>query len=301
MAQQGWTPEWLLEDLSHDVYIIGRVKITHTPWLILSFFGGIFLAALLPLPVVLKLVIIPLVPFMLGWWLHSDGPRFFRRWFTWKTRLRHKENHDVIYAPDAQELAVTATPICDLGNGRYMAAAMIQPPPFSLTDDAERQVRWRAWTQLLNTAAVNGVQVDVFVSRQPWSKMQPFLASMNPDKDDEKLMQLFRWRLRHFVEEARYRGYETTILIRFATGARNVSDAWYRIRACEAAFAGAGMRWEWVSGAYLAELSYDWADPGAAIRRLVWEAEKLLHSLEGEDKADEGADRQVEQVAENPV
>lgn len=283
--------QWALEDLSHDVYVWQKVKLVHLPWFGLAFLAGLFLIAALPLPwLILRLVVFGLPPVGLAVWINLDGPRLFRQWWTWRRRVRAPGASGVFFAPDAGAMAVTATPICDLGGNTWLAAAVVQAPPYALAGPQERAVRRRAWASLLNTAAAHGVQVDIFAGRHPWARAHPLLASVHVDEHDGPLADLARWRLRHFTEQAVERGYETTLVVRLVAGARDAAEAWHLFSACRSAFAGAGMSWEWVSGAYLAEMAYDWADPGAAIRRFVRDVER---ALEGQEDDAEGAERRA--------
>lgn len=282
---------WALEDLSQDVYIWQKVKLVHIPWLGLAALAGLLLAASLPLPwLLLRILLFWLPPVAVAAWINLDGPLMFRQWLTWRRRVRSPGGSGVLFAPGADALAVTATPLCELGHGTWLAAAIVQPPPYSLAGPPERAVRRRAWASLLNTAAAHGVQVDIFTGRHPWARPHPFVESLRVEEQEGALADLARWRLRHFTEEAVERGYETTLVVRLVTGARDAAEAWHLFRACQSAFVGTGMLWEWVSGAYLAELAYDWADPGAALRRFVRDMESCLT---GRKAGSEGEERRA--------
>lgn len=268
--------QWSLEDLSHDVYIWQKVKLVHLPWFGLALVAGLFLTASLPIPwPIMRIVMFWIPPVAMAVWINLDGPRLFRQWWTWRRRIRVPDTARVFFAPDADAMAMTATPICELPNNTWMAAALVQAPPYTLAGPTDRATRRRAWASLLNTAAAHGVQVDIFAARNPWARAYPLLASVHLDEHDGPLAHLARWRVRHFTEQAVARGYETTLVVRLITGARDAAEAWHMFAACRSAFEGV-MSWEWISGAYLAELAYAWADPGAALRRFVREVERAL-------------------------
>lgn len=255
-----------LEDLSQDVYLFGRVKLTQIHWLGVSFLVGLLLASL-PLPAALRLVCLALPPAATAWFLHVDGPVWARRALGFLRRRRVPRGP--LDTPEARIFAETATPLCDLGGGRFAAGSEVQLPPFGLEGEEGIVRRLDAWTALLNAAAAHGVQVDVFAARMPFADPDALRAAAGGLDAEGTLGEFARRRLRHFARRAAQGGYDTRVVVRLVTVAPSPQDAWLRFRACEAAFAGYGLEWEWASGAYLHALSREWADPGEALRRMA--------------------------------
>lgn len=266
--------EGRLEDLSQDVHLFGNVRLTQIHWLILGALAGFALAAV-PAPSALRLVLLaaPLAATVV--FLQLDGPVWARRYLAYLRRPRETAG---LWAPHADALARAATPLCDLGAG-FAAAAEIDPQPFRLAERVERERRASAWAALFNAAAAQSVQVDVFTSHGPVSDVH---ALPGPDALEPGvppgLRGVARERLRLWIREAAASGYETRIVVRLVTGARDAGQAWQRFQACRAAFlgAGGGLAWEWVAGSFLWSWSLEWADPGATTRRMVWEGQRRL-------------------------
>jgi hypothetical protein len=258
--------ELTLEDLSQDVYLFGRVRLSQVGWLGLAVLAGLLLMAGVPVPwLSARLLALALPVAVTAWWLHVDGPVWFRRWMAYRRRRASK---DLPAMDDVRLLAETVTPLCDLGQGRFLAAAEVVFPPFALTSESERLRRTAAWASLLNACVAHGVQADIFTHHGPWRDPEPFVAAQSR-RDLPALRGLAAARVRHFAREAAASSYEVVVVVRLATTADEASDAWQRFRACEAAFQGGGARWDWLSGAYLHELSVEWADPGGSLRRFV--------------------------------
>lgn len=278
--------EGRLEDLSQDVHLFGNVKLTQIHWLILGALAGFALAAV-PVPSALRLVLLAAPLAATVAFLQLDGPVWARRYLAYARRPRETSR---LEAPHADAFARAATPLCDLGAG-FSAAAEIHPQPFRLADGRERDRRRSAWAALFNAAAAQAVQVDVFASHGPAVSAcsLPGPDSLGPDVSPG-LREVARERLRGWIRDAATSGYETRIVVRLTTGARDAGQAWQRFQACRAAFlgGGGGLSWEWVAGSFLWSWSLEWADPGATTRRMVWEGQRRLG-----EAGDGGAERAV--------
>ena len=301
-----------LEDLSQDVYLFGRVRLRHVFWLAPAALAGLLLAAA-PLPLPARLVLLALPLAATAAFLNADGPVWARRWREYRERARRREHG--LFVPDAEAIGETVTPLCDLGGGRYLAAAELTLPPFHLAGTDERARRTAGWAALSNTAAAHAVQVDVFTAHGPMADAGALLAgggawtggregggvhggagaSGDPEREPAAtadgpargagpsadamttaLRAVGAERARHFARRAAEAGYDTRVVVRLVAGAQDAADAWQRFRACEVALASAGAAWEWVAGGYLLALSQEWMDPGAAVRRMVARVEKVF-------------------------
>ncbi|MDI3297591.1 MAG: hypothetical protein QJR08_00305 [Bacillota bacterium] len=288
MDEMDQQDDWGLEDLSQDVHLIFNVKLTQFPWLIIAAFAGLILADL-PVPGLFRILLFLIPPATTVAYLSADGPMWARRILDYRRRPRRARGPAVAPAPGALVLSETVTPLADLGDGRFTAAAVIEPMPFALADADERARRIRAWAALLNAASAHEVQVDVYTSHHPdadWRSLAA-AAAMPAGAASGELGRIARMRLRHFAGVAARDGYRPAVIIRLSAGARDAQDAWQRFRACEAAFSGSGIGWSWASGAWLWAQALELADPGAAVRRMAERAQEML-SGGGLDAAEGG-------------
>lgn len=285
--------DWGLEDLNQDVHLIGDVTLRQFPWLLLSALGGAALAAL-PVPWPLAQLVLFLVPPALTLaYFQVGGPVWAARIRAYRARglgVRRGRPYPVP-APAAGILRETVSPLADLGGGRWTAAAVIEPPPYELADPDERGRRIAAWAAMLNAAAAHTVQVDVYAAHHPDADWAALLAAADAAPGaPERLRRMASMRLRHFAAVAAAQGYRPVVVVRLSAGAPTALDAWQRFRACEAAMQGAGLAWSWASGAWLWSEALAWADPGAAVRRMVDRVEKRLVELDRDGAEGERGD-----------
>ena len=135
--------------------------------------AGMLLAAV-PVPLPARLVLLALPLAATAAFLNADGPVWARRWREYRERARRRERG--LFAPDSEAIGETVTPLCDLGAGRYLAAAELTLPPFHLAGADERARRTAGWAALLNAAAAHAVQVDVFTAHGPLADAGALLA-----------------------------------------------------------------------------------------------------------------------------
>ena len=262
-----------LEDLSQDVYLFGRIRLLHLPWLLLSALAGLLLAAV-PVPVPLRILALTLPVAATVGYLHVDGPTLLARMLAYRARLRRGAGAEPM--PGAAAVAETVTPICEVGRGLFVGAGEVVPPPYHLAGPAERAQRESGWAAMLATAASRGVQVDAFLAHLPLADAAAALGGMGSAAAGGPLGELGAARARHFARRAAEDGYATRLVVRLACAAADPGEAWQSFRACAAALVSGGFAWEWLAGAYLWSLARAWGDPGAAVRRMAADVEAAV-------------------------